>query len=180
MSIELVLPSNHFILYHPLLLLPSIFPRIRSFLISQFFASDGQSTGASASVLLMSIWGWFPLGKWKSLSHVRLFATPWTILSMESSGPEYWSGYRIPSPEDLLNPGVEPKSTRSPAFHVDVLPAEPPGKPNPLGLTGLISLLSKGLSTVFCSTTVWKHQFFSAQPSLWSNSHICTWLLERP
>ena len=49
-----------------------------------------------------------------------------------------------------------------------------------LGLTGLISLLSKGLSRVFSSTTVRKHQFFSAQPSLWSNSHICTWLLEKP
>ena len=42
----------------------------------------------------------------------------------------------------------------------------------PLGWTGLISLLSKGLSSVFSSTTVWKHQFFSAQPSLWSNSHL--------
>ena len=42
----------------------------------------------------------------------------------------------------------------------------------PLGLTGLISLLSKGLSRVFSSTTVRKHQFFSAQPSLWSNSHL--------
>ena len=50
----------------------------------------------------------------------------------------------------------------------------------PLGLTGLISLLSKGLSRVFSGTTVWKHQFFSAQPSLWSNSHIHTWLLEKP
>ena len=50
----------------------------------------------------------------------------------------------------------------------------------PLGLTGLISLLSKGLSSIFSSTTVWKHQFFSAQPSLWSNSHICKWLLEKP
>ena len=49
----------------------------------------------------------------------------------------------------------------------------------PLGLTSLISLQSKGLSRVFSSTTVWKHQFFSAQPSLWSNSHICTWLLEK-
>ena len=47
----------------------------------------------------------------------------------------------------------------------------------PLGLTGLISLPSKGLSTVFSSTTVWKHQFFGAQPYLWSNSHIHTWLL---
>jgi len=50
----------------------------------------------------------------------------------------------------------------------------------PLGLTGLISLLSKRLSRVFSSTTVWKHQFFSAQRSLWSNSHIHTWLLENP
>ena len=50
----------------------------------------------------------------------------------------------------------------------------------PLGLTGLISLLSKGLPRVFSSTIVWKHQFFSSQPSLWSNSHIHTWLLEKP
>ena len=47
----------------------------------------------------------------------------------------------------------------------------------PLGLTGLISLLSKGLSRVFSSTTVWKHQFFGTQPSLWSNCHTSTWLL---
>ena len=42
----------------------------------------------------------------------------------------------------------------------------------PLGLTDLISLLSKGLSKVFFSTTIWKHQFLSTQPSLWSHSHI--------
>ena len=46
----------------------------------------------------------------------------------------------------------------------------------PLGLAGLISLQSKGLSRVFSSTTVSKHQFFGAQPSLWFNSHIHTWL----
>ena len=50
----------------------------------------------------------------------------------------------------------------------------------PLGLTGLISLLYKGLSKVFSSTTVQKHQFFIAQPSLWSNSYIHTLLLEKP
>ena len=44
----------------------------------------------------------------------------------------------------------------------------------------LISLLSKELSGVFSSTTIQKHQFFSAQPSLWANSHIGTWLLEKP
>ena len=49
-----------------------------------------------------------------------------------------------------------------------------------LGLTGLISLLSKRLSRVFSSITVWKHQFFAVQPSLWSNSHIHTWLLGKP
>ena len=51
---------------------------------------------------------------------------------------------------------------------------------SPLGLTGLISMRSKGLSRVFSSTTVWKHQFFRAQTSLWSHSHMCTWLLETP
>ena len=49
-----------------------------------------------------------------------------------------------------------------------------------LGLTGLISLLSQGLSRVFSSTTGQKHQFFGAQLSLWANSHIHTWLLEKP
>ena len=50
----------------------------------------------------------------------------------------------------------------------------------PLGLTGLISLLSKGLSRVFSSTTVLKHQFISTQPSLWPSSHIHKWLLKKP
>ena len=46
----------------------------------------------------------------------------------------------------------------------------------PLGLTGLVSLLSKGLSSIFSITTVWKPPFFGTQPSLWSNSHIHTWV----
>ena len=50
----------------------------------------------------------------------------------------------------------------------------------PLVLTDLISLLSKGLSRVFSSTRIWQHQFFGVQPSLWSNSHMHTWLLEKP
>ena len=50
----------------------------------------------------------------------------------------------------------------------------------PLGFIGWISLQSKELLRVFSNTTVWKHQFFSTQPSLWSNSHIHTWLLEKP
>ena len=49
----------------------------------------------------------------------------------------------------------------------------------PLGSINLISLLSKGISRIFSSTTIWKHQFFGAQPS-WCNSHNHTWLLEKP
>ena len=51
---------------------------------------------------------------------------------------------------------------------------------SPLGWTGWISLQSKGLSRVFSNTTVQKHQFFNAQLSLYSNSHIHTWPLEKP
>ena len=51
---------------------------------------------------------------------------------------------------------------------------------SPLGWTGWISLQSRGLSRVFSNTTVQKHQFFSAQPSSQSNSHIHTWTLEKP
>ena len=50
----------------------------------------------------------------------------------------------------------------------------------PLGLTGLISLQSKGLSRVFSSAAVWKYQFFGAQPSLWSYSYIHIWLVGKP
>ena len=68
--------------------------------------------------------------KVKSLSRVRLFATPWTVahqapLSMEFSRQEYWSGLPFPSPGDLRKPGIEP---RSPALQADALPSEPPGK----------------------------------------------------
>ena len=67
----------------------------------------------------------------KSLSRVRLFVTPWTVahqapLSMGFSRQEYWSGLLFPSPGDLPNPGIEP---RSPALQADALSSEPPGKP---------------------------------------------------
>ena len=69
--------------------------------------------------------------KVKLLSHVRLFATPWTVayqafLSMGFSRQEYWSGLLFPSPGDLPDPGIEP---RSPTLQADTLPSEPPGKP---------------------------------------------------
>ena len=64
LSIQLVMPSNHLILRHLLLLPPSIFPSIKVFSMSQFFASGGQSTriSASASILSRNIQDWFPLG----------------------------------------------------------------------------------------------------------------------
>ena len=110
MSIESVMPSNHLILWHPLLLMPSIFPSIRVF--------------SNESVLRI---------RW----------------------PKYWSfGFRI--------------------SHMNIQDWFP------LGLTGWISLQSQRLSRVFANTTVQKHQFFGAQLSWWSNSHIHPWLLEKP
>ena len=63
----------------------------------------------------------------KSLSRVHLFATPWTVayqapLSMGFSRQEYWSRLPFPSPGDLPDPGIEP---RSPALQADALPSEP-------------------------------------------------------
>ena len=111
MSIESVMPSNHLVLCHPLLLLPEIFLSIRVFSneLALRIRCQNIRVSASASVLQVNSQGWFPLR-----------------------------------------------------------------------LIDLTSLLSKGLSRVFSSTTVRKHQFFSTQPSLWSKSHICTWLLEKP
>ena len=66
------------------------------------------------------------------------------------------------------------------SFSLSVSPSNENSGLTSFRLTGLISLQYKGLSRVFSSTTIWKHQFFSTQPSLWSNSHIHTWLLEKP
>ena len=70
--------------------------------------------------------------KVKSLNHVQLFETPWTItsqapLTLGFSRQEYWSWLPFPSPGDLLKPGIE---LRSPALQADALPSEPPGKPS--------------------------------------------------
>ena len=69
--------------------------------------------------------------KLKLLSRVRLFVTPWTIQSTEFSRLEYWSGSSFPSPGDLPNPGIKPKS---PELQTDSLPAEPPGKSKNTGV----------------------------------------------
>ena len=85
----------------------------------------------------------------KSLSHVRLFVTPWTVAyqapSMRFSRQEYWSELPFPSPEDLPDPGIEPGS---PELQVDSLPCKPAGKPtyfkNTLLLkNAIIQVLSK-------------------------------------
>ena len=71
------------------------------------------------------------ISKVKSLSRVQLFATLWAVAyqpppSMGFSRQEYWSGLPFPSPVDLPDPGIEP---RSPALQADALFSEPPGKP---------------------------------------------------
>ena len=68
----------------------------------------------------------------KSLSRVQIFATPWTVAHqapppMEFSRQEYWSGLPFPSPGDLPDLGIEP---RSPTLQADTLPSEPPGNPS--------------------------------------------------
>ena len=68
----------------------------------------------------------------KSLSRVRLFATPWTVahqapLSMGFSRQEYWSGLPFPSPGYLPDPGIQPRSL---ALQADAFTSEPPGKPH--------------------------------------------------
>ena len=138
-------------------------------------------------------------------SHVRLFATPWTtaqqvslsfiisqslvrLMSIESLMP---SNHLILCCPLLLLPSVFPYigvfSKESAlcmswpkywSFSFSISPSNEYSELISLGLTGFI-LRSKGLSRVFSSTAVQKHQFFGAQPSLWSNSHICTWLLEK-
>ena len=143
----------------------------------------------------------------QSLSHVQLFATSWTpayqaslsltislsllkVMFIESVMP---SNHLILCNSLLLLPQSFPASGSFPMSwcfasggqnigtwaSASVLPMDVQGL-FPLGWTGLISLMSKGFSRVLSSTTVQKHKFWGTQPSLWSNSHIHTWLLEKP
>ena len=141
------------------------------------------------------------------LSHVQLFATPWTtahqaslsitncssllkLMTIESVMPS--NHLSLCHPLRLLPslfPNIKVFSKKlaicikwpsiGASASASILPKSIQSWFS-LGFTGLIFLLSKGLSRVFCSTTIRKHQFFGAQPSLWSNSHIGTWLLEKP
>ena len=82
----------------------------------------------------------------KSLSHVRLFATLWTVahqapLSMGFSRQEYWGGLPFPSPGDLPDPGIEP---RSPTLEADALTSGSPGKPYADGIRAGKNTLPRG------------------------------------
>ena len=88
----------------------------------------------------------------KSLSRVRLFATPWTVAhqappSVEFSRQEYWSGVPFPSPGDLPNPGIEP---RSPPLQADALTAELPGRDQNKGSASQNSLTFNLFSSWSC------------------------------
>ena len=143
----------------------------------------------------------------QSLSRVRLFATPWVaafqaslsitnsrslckLMSIKSVMP---SSHLILCHPLLLPPSTFPSTGSFPVSQLftsggqntevsasaSVLPMNTQDW-SPLGWTGWISLQSKGLSRVFSNTTVQKHQFFGAQLSSQSNSHIHTWPLGKP
>ena len=141
----------------------------------------------SCEVVSNSLW---PYG----LQHTSLlsFTFSWSLLKLMSFASVITSNHLILCRPLLLLPSIFPTTRVFPKSQLfassgqsigasasaSVLPMTSQGW-FPLGLTGLI-LQSKELSRVFSSTTVQKHQFFGAQPSLWSNSHIRTWLLEKP
>ena len=142
----------------------------------------------------------------RSFSHVQLFVTPWTAACQASlSITNSWSLLKLksidlvmlsnhvilcrPLPSHLQSFPASGSFSMSQLFawggqsirvsaSASVLPMNIQDW-SPLGWTGWISLLSKGLSRVFCNTAVQKHQFFGAQLSLWFKSHIHTWLLEK-
>ena len=140
------------------------------------------------------------------LSHVWLFASPWTaacqaslsitnsqsLLKFMSTKSVIPSNYLILGRPLLLLPWIFPSiqvfskesvlHVRWPkywSFSFNISPSKEYSGLISLGLTGLISLQSKGLSRVFSSTTIQNHQFFGAQPSFWPKSHMYTWLLEK-
>ena len=157
--------------------------------------------------MLQTFFSDFVIKTWRLKSRVQLFATTWTaarraslsftvsrslcrLISTESVMPSNYLILCCPLFLCLQSFPVSGSFLMSWLFasggqstgastSASVLPMNIQGW-SPSELTGLISLQSKGLSTAFSNTTVQKHQFFSIQPSLWSNYHIYTWLLEKP
>ena len=133
-----------------------------------------------------------------SLSRVWLFAIPWTAARQASvfnclgicSNSCPLSRWYYPAVSSSIAPFSScpqsfPASGSFPmrqffASDCQSIGASASASVLPMNIKGLISLLSKGFLRVFSSTAVQKHQFFSPQPSLCYNSHICTWLLEKP
>ena len=112
--------------------------------------------------------------KVKSLSCVRLFATPWTVVyqaspSMGFSRQEYWSGLPFPSPGDLLDSGIE---AGSPAFQADALTSEPPGKPKRKECLNLVKAVCDKATTAIMLNCE-KNRFFSLVLLL-----SCVWLCD--
>ena len=107
--------------------------------------------------------------KVKLLSHVRLFETPWTTAyqvppSVGFSRQEYWSGLPFPSPGDLPNPGIEP---RSPTLQAYVLPSEPPGK----SISLYMPLVIHGVCA-FCHSECYSSTFGPNKPISSSNTSL--------
>ena len=137
---------------------------------------------------------WFFLTPWTAACQAPLsFTISWNLLRFMSIESVMLSYHLILCSPLLLLLPVLPSirvfsselalCIRWPKYGASPLASVPPMNIQgwcPLLLTGLIFLQSKGLSRDFSSTTVWMHQFFSTQPFLWTNSQICTWLLEKP
>ena len=153
---------------------------------------DGEST---ASQSVQSVSGvWFFTIPWTAVCQASLFITnSWSLLN--SCPSSQWchpavSSSVVPFSSCLQSfPASGPLSMSqffaSGGQNIRVSTSAPVLPRNiqgwfPLGLPGLISLQFKGLLRVFTSAILQKHQFLSAQPSLWSNSHIHTWILEKP
>ena len=101
----------------------------------------------------------------------------WCHLTISSSVVPFSSHFQyFPASGSFLMSQLSTSGGQNIGAMVSVLPMNIQGW-YPLGLTDLIALQSKGLSRVFSNTTFQKHQFFSAQTSLWSNSHIHAWLV---
>ena len=104
----------------------------------------------------------------------------WCCLTISSSAaPFSFCRQSLPAPGSFPMTRIFASGSQRIGASASVLPKNIQGW-FPLGLTVLTSLLFRGLSIVFSNTTFNKHQFFSSQPSLWFNSHIHAWLLEKP
>ena len=129
------------------------------------------------------------------LEHTRLLCLSPTPRACSNSCPlSHWchptiSSSPAPSPPPSVFPSIRVFSNES-VLHIKQPNIGPSASASvipmnildwfPLGLNGLISLLSKGLSRVFSNTTIQKHQFVCSPLTLWFNSHIHTWLLDKP